>query len=272
MPKLSIITINLNNAIGLRKTIESVVSQTSKDFEYIVIDGGSIDNSVDIIKFYQDKITYWVSEQDSGIYAAMNKGIKVANGDYCQFLNSGDWLWQKEITEKMLLDLPNACIVYGNKIREYNGQNKVDKSYKGRQLTLLDLYQSTLFHACAYIKRSLFDKYGFYDENLKIVSDWKFYLITIGLNNESVAYKDIDMVWFDSNGISSTNTYLDKLERKSVLEDILPITIRLDYEKYSIDSQIINRFKKNNIFWLIILNTYRILFRIDKILKRYSNE
>ncbi|MDR2910496.1 MAG: glycosyltransferase [Bacteroidales bacterium] len=90
--KLSIITINLNNVAGLQKTIESVVKQTFTDYEYIVIDGGSTDGSADIIKQHANKITYWVSEPDKGIYNAMNKGIRVAKGEYCLFLNSGDWL------------------------------------------------------------------------------------------------------------------------------------------------------------------------------------
>lgn len=265
LPRLSIITINLNNAAGLQKTIESVITQTSQDFEYIVVDGGSTDGSVEIIKQYAPQIIYWISEPDKGIYAAMNKGVRVAKGEYCQFLNSGDWLWKNDVTEKMLLDLPNTSIIYANKIREYKGRHKVEKSYQGRTLTLLDMYQSTLFHSCAYIKRSLFDQYGLYDENLKIVSDWKFYLITIGLHNESVAYRDIDMVWFDSNGISSTQKKLDQQERKKVLKEVLPESIRRDYEKFSTEGHIIQRIKKSKIAWLITLNLYHILFRIDKL-------
>ena len=87
---LSIITINYNNAAGLEKTIKSVISQTCKRYEFIIIDGGSKDGSKDIIEKYQDQITYWVSEPDNGIYNAMNKGVKVAKGEYCIFMNSGD--------------------------------------------------------------------------------------------------------------------------------------------------------------------------------------
>ena len=100
--KLSIITVNLNNAVGLKKTICSVINQTFLDIEYIIIDGGSLDGSLEIIKEYEKKITYWVSEPDSGIYNAMNKGIMHANGEYLQFLNSGDWLVNDSIIEKFL--------------------------------------------------------------------------------------------------------------------------------------------------------------------------
>lgn len=267
MPKLSIITINLNNASGLQKTIESVISQQSQAFDFIIIDGGSSDGSKAVIEKYRDKIHYWVSEPDRGIYAAMNKGIRVATGDYLQFLNSGDYLLSPNVTDRMLHNMPDCSIVYGNKLRENNGKLKIDKSYAGRQITFLDLYISTIYHACAYIKRSLFEKYGLYDETLNIVSDWKFYLLAVGLNNESVAYCDIDMVWFDPSGISSTQKTLDKIERKQVINEIVPTTIRLDYEQFVIDGQIICRLKKSRLSWLIVRTLYRLIFRIDKLLK-----
>ncbi|MFT4805390.1 MAG: glycosyltransferase involved in cell wall biosynthesis, partial [Psychroserpens sp.] len=103
--KLSIITINFNNAVGLKKTIESVVNQTSNDFEYIVIDGGSNDGSVDVIKEYEAKVSYWVSEVDKGIYHAMNKGILLAKGDYLEFLNSGDILVNETVIQKIIPEL-----------------------------------------------------------------------------------------------------------------------------------------------------------------------
>lgn len=266
MLKLSIITINYNNTIGLLKTIESVVAQTSTDIEYIVIDGGSTDGSLDVIKKYQHKLSYWISEPDAGIYQAMNKGIRQAKGEYCQFLNSGDYLLASDVTERMLHDMPDCSIVYGNKIRDIGGKRTIEKSYGGRPITLLDLYRSTIFHATAYIKRSLFDQYGLYDESLKIVSDWKFYLISVGLHNEKIAYKDIDMVWFDTNGISSSDKELDKQERKHVLHQILPETIRLDYEEFSHDGTILKRLKRNKLIWFFIINIYRLLFRMDKVL------
>ena len=88
--KYSVITINYNNREGLKHTIDSVVCQTYTDFEFIIIDGGSTDGSVEIIREYEEHITYWVSEKDHGIYHAMNKGVAQAHGDYCIFMNSGD--------------------------------------------------------------------------------------------------------------------------------------------------------------------------------------
>jgi glycosyltransferase involved in cell wall biosynthesis len=264
--RLSIITINYNNAAGLQKTIESVASQTSADFEYIVIDGGSTDGSTEVIRRYEDKITYWISEPDRGIYHAMNKGILLAKGEYCHFLNSGDYLVGKDVTERMLHQMPDCSILYGNKIREINGKLVTQKSYAGRPITLLDMYRSTIFHASAYIKRSLFDQYGLYDESLKMVSDWKFYLITVGLHNEKVVYRDIDVVWFDTQGISSIDRALDQKERTQVLQQVLPKSILLDYQEFSLDGVILKRLKQNKLIWFIILNLYRVLFNLDKLL------
>ena len=241
-----------------------MVRQTSVDFEYIVIDGGSTDGSLDIIQEYQSKITYWISKPDRGIYHAMNKGIRQAKGEYCQFLNSGDYLFSSSVTEQMLHDLEDCSILYGNQVREINGKRIIERSYAGRQITLLDLYRSTIHHSSAYIKRSLFELYGLYDESLKIVSDWKFYLIAVGLHNEKAIYRDINVAWFDANGISS-NTVLDKKERNEVLINTLPHSILPDYQEFNLDGSIIRRLKRNKLAWFMILNTYRLLFRMDKL-------
>ncbi|MGK0446280.1 MAG: glycosyltransferase involved in cell wall biosynthesis [Polaribacter sp.] len=263
--KLSIITINYNNISGLRKTIESVVNQTSLEFEYIVIDGASTDGSVEIIKDYKEKITYWISEPDTGIYDAMNKGIHAAKGTYCQFLNSGDYLVTPNVTGRMLFNLPDSSIVIGNMLKKLtSGKILRDKGIGNKKPTFLTFYKGTLNHSCAYIKRSLFDKYGYYDENLKIVSDWKFYLIAVGLNNEGVAYKDIDVTYFDMDGISNSNSTLVLKERKIVLEKLLPATVLVDYKQWS--SQI-TRLERINRFPLAIKTLWlieRLLFKFEK--------
>ncbi|MBD2752575.1 glycosyltransferase family 2 protein [Spirosoma validum] len=265
MLKLSIITVNYNNAPGLAKTIDSVIGQQCDEFEYIIIDGGSTDGSVEMIRQFESKIAYWVSEPDSGIYQAMNKGIVQAKGEYCQFLNSGDYLLRPDVTERMLTNVtPDCSILYGNKIRRYNGVDRVEKSYAGRRITLFDMYVSTLFHAPTYIKKTLFDRYGLYDETLKIVSDWKFYLIAVGLNNETVLYRDIDVVWFDSQGISSTNKALDRQEREQVLAAVLPKPILADYQEFARDLTIIRKIKKLPGLWFFILNLYRLVIRLDR--------
>jgi len=264
MAHLSIITINLNNAPGLRKTIESVVSQTSTDFEYLVIDGGSTDGSIDIIKEFENRITYWISEPDNGIYHAMNKGILHAKGDYCQFLNSGDWLAANNVIEKMLNALPECSIFYGNMLKQLpNGKLYRDCGGKGA-VSMLTFYRGTLNHSPAFIKRSLFEQYGLYDETLKIVSDWKWYFIVIALNNETVKYTNQDITIFDMEGISVTNPLLDRTERRLVLEELLPANILKDYDKYFQTIEQTERLKKykvlKSVFWFI----ERLLFKYEK--------
>ncbi|HMK06596.1 MAG TPA: glycosyltransferase, partial [Flavobacterium sp.] len=129
MAKISIITINYNESEGLKKTIESVISQTFRDYEFIVIDGNSSDGSKDVIAQYNDKITYALSEPDSGIYNAMNKGIRAAKGDYVFFLNSGDRFLETHTLEKsdQLID-GKYDICYGNQTY-YNQKKKRHESW-----------------------------------------------------------------------------------------------------------------------------------------------
>ena len=130
MPRLSIITINRNNAEGLEKTIRGVIffRRFCKDFEYIIIDGALRMKTVTVIKRYEDKITYWVSEPDKGIFNAMNKGVIKACGEYCQFSNSGDWFVNQEVLSNVFKNNPTEDIVFGNIIKMKDGVSTVDKS------------------------------------------------------------------------------------------------------------------------------------------------
>jgi glycosyltransferase involved in cell wall biosynthesis len=262
MPKLSIITINFNNAEGLKKTVESVLNQSSKDFEYIVIDGASTDGSLEIIRQYKDKITHCISEKDTGIYNAMNKGILKAQGEYCQFLNSGDCLINDRVIETMISALPDCGVFYGNMLKTLNKKIYINKKVDTH--SLLTFYRGTLNHSPAFIKRTLFDKYGLYDEKLKIVSDWKFFLIAIGLNNEKVQYIDLDVTCFDMTGISNTNSALDKKERRQVLEEYLPENVLADYDKYWLTLEQINRLNKYKLLKQIVWLMERIAFKFEK--------
>lgn len=174
MKTLSIITVNRNNAAGLERTCQSVVWQTFEDFEWLVIDGASNDNSVDIIKKYAYKMAHWISEPDSGIYNAMNKGIKLAKGDYCLFLNSGDWLLSPDSIKaafNIIKDLDYADVYYGDCL---NSDFIICKMPE--QLSIDHLYmQTALSHQNTFINRSLFYDHGFYDENFPTVSDSIFF-------------------------------------------------------------------------------------------------
>lgn len=238
--KLSIITINRNDASGLRHTIQSVISQEHTVFEYVIIDGASTDESIDVINALATSLgnrLKWVSEPDKGIYDAMNKGIAMASGDYVQFLNSGDWLAGNDVTARMQQALESSgrpSILYGNMVKEMpDGKRKRDVGFAGEEITLLDFFIGTLNHSSAYIKRDLFDKYGLYDASLKIASDWKWYLKAIVLGDEKPVYTDIDVTLFDMTGISETNKELARQERMRVLEECIPATILDDYKRWT---------------------------------------
>lgn len=173
--KISIITINLNNKDGLKKTIESVVNQTVFDkVEYIIIDGGSTDGSVEVIEEYKDKLHYYVSEKDNGIYNAMNKGIEKANGEYCIFLNSGDYLSENNVLERVFPYL-DSDIVYGN---EWKVNERYKGPYEAKYPDKLDesfFRRTSLPHQSTFIKSELL-KESHYSEGYKIISDWKFFI------------------------------------------------------------------------------------------------
>ena len=127
--KLSIITINYNNACDLKQTIQSVIEQTWGDFEYLIIDGGSTDSSLEIIKQYQNQIDYWVSEPDKGVFHAMNKGIEQSSGEYLLMLNSGDCLANNKVLEKVFdLNFYTEDILAGDVFRAAHGKI-FEKSY-----------------------------------------------------------------------------------------------------------------------------------------------
>lgn len=269
--KLTIITINYNNAPGLKKTMESVFSQTSKEFEYIVVDGASTDGSVETIQQFNSQylsgstLQYfqWISEKDNGIYNAMNKGIRLAEGEYIHFLNSGDWLVDEKVVENMLIEMPQCDIFVGNVIQiRPDGKKKYCKNDK--EVSLFTFYRSTIQHTSAFIKRSLFEEFGLYDENLKIVSDWKWYLQVAGLNKADVQFTDTYVTYFDMTGISSTQSDLDKQERRKVLEELVPYPILADYDKYGFDIIQMERLKKHSFNYKIVWLIERALFKIEK--------
>ncbi len=222
--KLSIITINFNNRNGLRKTIESVVNQTCQEFEYIIIDGGSTDDSVEVIKEFAERIDYWVSEPDNGIYNAMNKGVAIAKGEYIQFLNSGDSLSTSNAIEEIIPNLKDVEIVFA-KMR-FTDTGEIVASPE--TITMQTLYERSLPHPSSYIHRHLLQKYP-YDERLRIVSDWKFWIQSIIYDNVSYRLVSNTIVDFETTGISGTNKSLVLEERKIVLHSLLPERILKDY-------------------------------------------
>ena len=268
---LSIITINRNNAAGLKKTMRSVAEQIGGDFEYVVIDGASTDGSVEVIRSFEDSLgerLKWISEPDKGIYNAMNKGIGMATGDYLQFLNGGDSLVSDEITMRMTEALKNKeypSILYGNMLKDMPGGKAMrDRCFAGRDISFLGFYTGSLNHSSAYIRRSLFDRYGVYDEGFKIVSDWKWFLQAIILGGEKPVYVDMDVTLFDMNGISEKNKELDKTERRRVLNELIPSTILADYDRWALSINRMKRLERHPWTNRIVTLLERGLFKMEK--------
>ncbi len=261
MKKLSIITINYNNCDGLKKTIESVIEQTYTDYEYIIIDGGSTDGSVEIIKEYADKINYWISEPDKGIFNAMNKGILKATGEYCNFMNSGDSFHTNDVIEKIIPQL-DKDIVVGKYIFG-------DLSYPwGRtsdSISMLDFVKGGICHQASFIKITLFEN-NLYDENLKIASDWKFFIDVLIFRNCSYKNTNVIVADFDATGISSVTSKLNEMERTKTLKEFLPERIYSDYVRLAkSDSPLLELtplFNKTNGFQKLIFNIVKILINI----------
>ena len=349
---ISVVTINYNNVEGLRKTMESVLAQTHTDIEYIIVDASSTDGSVEMIHEYENSLTSclsplafrlkWVSEKDTGIYNAMNKGIEIALGcrivnedhtsaplassphrliasdHYIQILNSGDILAAPDVTERMMAALKAQqakgerleakgtmdevkgeenckadtlastpytlhptptdtsspirncpAILYGNMIKEYPDGRRVKDTCGGGDYTpesFLYFYKGTLNHDCAYIRRDLFEKYGLYNEQMKICSDWEWYVRAIVLGGERTVYTNIDVTVFDMMGVSESggkNRTLIQQERREYLESILPASVLRDYDKYAFPIEQYQRLKKYHL-WGLVFFVERVLFKLEK--------
>ena len=218
--KLSIITINYNNRLGLQKSIDSVVMQTCKDFEWIVIDGGSTDGSRELIEHHKGDISYWCSEADGGIYNAMNKGIAQAKGEYCLCLNSGDWLCSRDVLSVVIPYLNGDDFIVGNVYMSSDPtKSMVKESHFSDSGVIWVLNQFAYPHQGTFIKRSVFEKYGLYREDLKISSDWWLSYNAIILGKATIKYIPCDISIYDTNGISSTNSSLMIEEREKILKE-----------------------------------------------------
>ena len=223
--KYSIITINYNNKDGLEKTINSVLGQTSHDYQFIVIDGGSTDGSVEVLQKYADHIHYWVSEPDNGRYPAMNKGIKQATGNYLNFMNSGDTFHTQTVLEDIAnMNFDEAIITGGFYNRDKNKKHII----KPQEVTLLTMFKNTFNHQATFYKKELFEK-RLYDENYIIQSDAKFNYLSIIYDNCSVRITDYIIADYDFNGISSNLDIVDK-EWDQLLAELFPPRILKDYK------------------------------------------
>lgn len=246
MIKLSIVTINRNNGIGLEKTIESVLNQSFKDIEYIVIDGGSTDNSKTIMQQFSQYIDIAISEQDAGIYNAMNKGLAKANGEYILFLNSGDILYAPNVLQELLNEISGEDYFYGNVVL-MNDAQEIKILPSAETIYFADQYQHNLpMQPVFFAKKKLLQQFGGFDEQYKIIADVVLIAKICSLN---LRYKfiNIPVTLFDTNGISSQKKNQAKIykERQHFVKSTFPQYLE-DFErlyKKSFFKSILNKLK-----------------------------
>ena len=209
---ISIITATYNSAETINDTIKSVLCQTNKDFEYIIVDGGSTDETIDIVKSYESEFSgrlKWVSEKDKGIYDAMNKGIKMASGDIIGILNSDDYYTSDDILQTIAdaFKCQNVDAIYGDIHFIKDGvPDKCVRYYSSRLFSPFWLRFGFMpAHPSFYCKREVFDKSGLYRLDYKIGSDYEMMVRLFRKHKISSRYIPKDFVTMRTGGASNSN-------------------------------------------------------------------
>jgi len=212
--KVSIITVCLNSEKTIEITIKSVIDQTYPNIEYIIIDGGSTDKTVDIIKKYENRIAKWISEPDRGVYDAMNKGIVHSTGDILYFLNAGDYVYNNKIIENVVDRFADDSIVavYGN-VDVLNNYGK-KKAIRGCKVTHNNLLYRRVCHQAFFVRRFLFDEIGFFSHSFKLSADHEFIVKSIKKYPDDFLYINEIIAKYIDGGMSC------KMMEKTKIEDL----------------------------------------------------
>ena len=253
--KYSIITVCYNAGNSIERTISSVLKQTFRSKEYIIIDGASKDNTINIINKHINDVDLFITEPDNGIYDAMNKGISNSSGEYLIFMNAGDIFVSDDVLENVSNQLNNYPIVHGNIIRCYNHTRRRNSGITKENPQIMDFLFDTFHHQASFIKKEIFEMYGGYSTKTKLCSDWKFFFDCVILKGVKAHYINVDIAYFMMDGISTNHKddYLN--ERRSYLSELYGKEIYLDLEElYNYRKSIVARFfmrlrlyAKNNI-------------------------
>ena len=208
-PLITIITVVFNGAKTVETTIKSVVNQTYRNFEYIIIDGYSTDGTLDIIKKYNSKIDYWISESDKGIYDAMNKGVLLAKGEYIYFLGCDDYLIEEEILKKLSSRLEKKYfdLFYCNIKTINDGKETINPN---KEILIEDLKKGKkICHQGLFTKKKIIDDEGYFDLNYPIASDYNF-ICTCFNKGYKILYSPIIITFYGYEGISTIKKDLNE--------------------------------------------------------------
>ena len=265
--KLSIITINYNNATGLKNTLDSVAAQTYTDFEHIIRDGNSTDESVEFIRKYENALASrlsplvsrlkWLSEPDTGIYNAMNKGIKMASGEYTLMLNSGDYLVDEHVIGKVMPLLDGTDIIQGNTIEEINREKYRNRGYGKSDIDMFDVMKGYFLHQAAFCRKELFDLYGMFDETYRIIGDTKFFMTCLGKKDASFKYVDLDIANYDMTGITAETTgkWVDqrKAEVRRMRSELYSNRLNLFFEENDKKIRLYDKLHRHKWIWYFVI-------------------
>lgn len=238
--KISIITVVWNNERTIKDAMDSVLSQTYKNIEYIIIDGASTDGTVEIIQSYGDKITKFVSEKDNGLYDAMNKGIGLATGDIVGILNSDDFYIDEFVIEKVVKEFKskNVDSVYADLVFvKPDNLDKVVRYYDSSHFSSEKFaYGWMPAHPTFFVKKEVYQKYGLFKTDYKIAADYELLTRFLGKNNVSSSYIKEPIVKMRIGGASTSGI-------KS---------------NYILNKEIIRACSENGIYtnWLMVLSKY----------------
>lgn len=263
---ISIITINWNNAAGLRQTIESVTTQLTDQCEYLIIDGQSDDGSGEVIKEFSHHITYQSSEPRKGVYNAMNKGIERATGAYCLFLNAGDWLCPGALTQAVAACTGEA-VIYFNTYLSYSNTRFEEQRYP-TTLTMRSFFRHTIGHQTTLIKRALFTGYGLYNEQNRLYSDYEFWMKTIIHGNVSCKYVNKFLAYYDMGGISTEPDESASEELAAIQRKYLPKRILADYAYWHArerDMEIMDWYKNQRRLYQLLVLIYKVIKNVKRL-------
>lgn len=216
VPLISVITVVYNGASTLKKTIESVIKQNYLNIEYIIIDGGSTDNTVQIVEEYSHQINFWISEKDSGIYDAMNKGIRVAKGDWIYFLNADDEIYSPNTFSEIFnnSNINSYDIIYGDLICE----NSLGEKFLAAAEKLSSLkYRMAFGHSACFVKSSIL-KNNLFSRDYRIAADYDLFLKLYLKKEFKFHYVRKIVGMFNQGGISTTNTEVVQREHINIIK------------------------------------------------------
>ena len=225
MEKITVITVCYNAENEIEKTMRSVLEQTYKNLEYIIIDGLSNDRTIEIVNKilgeYPRRDVIICSEPDNGIYDAMNKGIQKATGEWINFMNAGDCFFHSKILKEMYSELGSDIhILRGNIIRKYPKFDVKSVGVTSQCPGIMDMFNNTFHHQACLIRHLLFEKYGLYSLDYKLCSDWKFFYECVVINHVKSKYVDKTVALFSMDGASTENALKYRLEQESFLINV----------------------------------------------------